>query len=304
MRSRKVLIIVTFIITWTFVTYYLLIRNTTDLTFNNKKEVFKKLEQLELGAQSEITRQNQLIKHIIGIIRTKTNKSPIEGEGGGGREVEGGDIGGDNNNNGNNGLDRSSVIGNGISSSISSSSSTISKDNTLKQKGESIIKEIPLEEPKFIENLNFYKLPKNNVKGIDGPVIPVLVFACNRVSINKCLDNLIQHRPSIEQFPIIVSQDCGDEATKKVIQSYKDQVTLIEQPDQSDIYVPPREKKFKGYYKIARHYGWALNTTFRQGYDYVIIVEDDLNVAPDFFEYFLGTHHLLKQDPSLWYVKL
>lgn len=48
---------------------------------------------------------------------------------------------------------------------------------------------------------------------------------------------------------------------------------MISQPDQSDIAVPPKEKKFKGYYKIARHYGWALNTTFKQGFESVIIVE-------------------------------
>lgn len=36
--------------------------------------------------------------------------------------------------------------------------------------------------------------------------IPVLVFACNRVSISKCLDNLIQYRPDPIKFPIIVSQ--------------------------------------------------------------------------------------------------
>lgn len=29
---------------------------------------------------------------------------------------------------------------------------------------------------------------------------------------------------------------------------------------------------------------------------------DDLNVAPDFFEYFLATHELLKNDESLWCV--
>lgn len=29
---------------------------------------------------------------------------------------------------------------------------------------------------------------------------------------------------------------------------------------------------------------------------------DDLNVSPDFFEYFLGTHSLLRDDPSLWCV--
>lgn len=131
------------------------------------------------------------------------------------------------------------------------------------------------------------------------PVIPVLVFACNRVTVNKCLDNLIEYRPSAEQFPIIVSQDCHHKETKNVILSYQDQVQLIEQPDQSEIPLPPKEK-FLGYYKIARHYGWALNNTFQKGYEFVIIVEDDLNVAPDFFEYFRGTYPILRNDSTLW----
>lgn len=131
------------------------------------------------------------------------------------------------------------------------------------------------------------------------PVIPVLVFACNRVTVNKCLDNLLAYRPSAEQFPIIVSQDCGHKETKNVILSYQDQVQLIEQPDQSAIPVSPKEK-FLGYYKIARHYGWALNNTFQRGYEFVIIVEDDLNIAPDFFEYFRGTYPLLRNDSTLW----
>ncbi|XP_059612919.1 alpha-1,3-mannosyl-glycoprotein 2-beta-N-acetylglucosaminyltransferase [Phlebotomus argentipes] len=151
------------------------------------------------------------------------------------------------------------------------------------------VREIPLEAP-------------DDSPPFSGPTIPVIVFACNRVSISNCLDNLIQYRPNKKQFPIIVSQDCDDEPTRKVIHSYKEQVSLISQPDQSDIVVPPKDKKFKGYYKIARHYGWALNTVFSRGYDFVIIVEDDLNVAPDFYEYFLATYPLLRNDSSLWCV--
>lgn len=41
---------------------------------------------------------------------------------------------------------------------------------------------------------------------INKPVIPVIVFACNRVSVKQNLDALVKHRPSREQFPIIVSQ--------------------------------------------------------------------------------------------------
>lgn len=43
-------------------------------------------------------------------------------------------------------------------------------------------------------------------KDFQGTVIPVLVFACNRVSVSRCLDQLIQYRPNPDQFPIIVSQ--------------------------------------------------------------------------------------------------
>jgi len=136
-----------------------------------------------------------------------------------------------------------------------------------------------------------------------GPVIAVLVFACNRVTVSKCIDQLLKYRPSREQFPIIVSQDCGHRPTAEVIELYGDEITRIEQPDQNDIPVPPKEKKFKGYFKIARHYGWALNYTFfKFNFDTVIIVEDDLDLAPDFFEYFLGTYPILKRDPTLWCV--
>ena len=40
--------------------------------------------------------------------------------------------------------------------------------------------------------------------------------------------------------------------------------------DLSEPVIPPKEKKFKGYFKIARHYGWALNKTFvDMGFDQV-----------------------------------
>lgn len=88
-----------------------------------------------------------------------------------------------------------------------------------------------------------------------------------------------------------------------VIKSYGDKITFIQQPDQSEIDIPKKERKFAGYFKIARHYGWALNQTFNvMKYNQVIIVEDDLEVAPDFFEYFEATLPILKSDPTLWCV--
>ncbi|KAF2360525.1 Glycosyl transferase family 13 [Trinorchestia longiramus] len=134
--------------------------------------------------------------------------------------------------------------------------------------------------------------------------IAVLVIACNReAAIRRSLDLLLKYRPSQARFPITVSQDCGHQPTKRVILSYEDKVTLIEQPDLSVIDVPAKEKKFKGYFYIARHYKWALDHMFFEaGYQTVIIVEDDLDISPDFFSYFSATHSLLRADPTLWCV--
>lgn len=133
------------------------------------------------------------------------------------------------------------------------------------------------------------------------PVIAVLLFACNRVTVKRPLDQLLEYRPSKEQFPIIVSQDCNHAMTTNVIKGYGSQLTLIRQPDQSDIPLVGKQKKFKGYYKIARHYGWALNKTFHDlKYDAVLIVEDDLEISVDFFEYFMALYPILKSDPTLF----
>lgn len=134
-------------------------------------------------------------------------------------------------------------------------------------------------------------------------VIPVLLFACNRVTVRRPIEQLLALRPSAERFPIIVSADCNHQLTLNTIKSYGKQVELMQQPDQSEYKLPLKQKKFKGYFAIARHYGWALNRTFVDfNYDAAIIVEDDLEVAPDFFSYFESLLPILEADPTLFCV--
>ncbi|XP_022799826.1 alpha-1,3-mannosyl-glycoprotein 2-beta-N-acetylglucosaminyltransferase-like [Stylophora pistillata] len=139
-----------------------------------------------------------------------------------------------------------------------------------------------------------------NAQGI---VATVLVIACNRPEVERCLDRLLRFRPSEKKFPIVVSQDCGHEETAKVIASYGDKVMYVRHPDVSDINVPGGADNLKGYYKLSRHYRWALSRVFDVLHqDTVIIVEDDLEIAPDFFEYFEATKTLLDKDPTVWCV--
>lgn len=52
-----------------------------------------------------------------------------------------------------------------------------------------------------------HKLHKKS-EMVKGPIIAVLVIACNRISVKSCLDDLVRYRPNAHQFPIIVSQVC------------------------------------------------------------------------------------------------
>lgn len=62
----------------------------------------------------------------------------------------------------------------------------------------------------FLEHKKRHKTKNDLSKQIkqehNGFIIPILVFACNRVSVSRCLDQLLQYRPNPDQFPIIVSQ--------------------------------------------------------------------------------------------------
>lgn len=109
----------------------------------------------------------------------------------------------------------------------------------------------------------------------------ILVIACNRPTVKRSLDLLIKYRPTPEKFPIVVSQDCGDSQTAAAIKTYGDQVTHIQQPDLGDVKgIPGNMFHFMGYYKISRHYKWALTQMFDvMKYETVIIVEDDLDIG-------------------------
>ena len=55
-----------------------------------------------------------------------------------------------------------------------------------------------------------------------------------------------------------------------------------------------------GYYKLSQHFGWALDRLFSEvGHPRVIVLEDDLEVSVDFFDYMTATESLLDTDDTL-----
>lgn len=59
------------------------------------------------------------------------------------------------------------------------------------------------------------------------PIIAILVVSCNRITVERCLDQLIKLRPNKEQFPIVVSQDCDHRQTADVIARYGNELLHI-----------------------------------------------------------------------------
>ena len=179
--------------------------------------------------------------------------------------------------------------------------------------------------PKIINNNNdkinfqpesdadFNKVLPEVQKKLKSSIVPVLVIACNRETVSQALDKLIQSRKSVDdevlKVPIVVSQDnCNHSGTTRVIQSYVKNypdIHFIQHRNDSDPApeLNAKSKKWQiGYYKLSRHYKFALDQVFYkvfagQTIDATIIVEDDLEVSPDFFSYMLaGYEHMLVEE--------
>lgn len=126
-------------------------------------------------------------------------------------------------------------------------------------------------------------------------VIPVVVFTHARKQyLEKTLDTLLERRPPC-CFPVYVSQDGNDNDVGNLLEHrYGSQVVHLKHLDNSGK---------TAYHKIANHYGWLLNQIFEvMLYEQVILLEEDIEIAPDFFSYFGATLPLLHRDPTLFCV--
>lgn len=133
--------------------------------------------------------------------------------------------------------------------------------------------------------------------------IPIIVVACKRKAyLERALDSLLKYFPKEPiggvQFSIIVSRDCKNPEVEELLGSDKFNTRVSNMR-----FLPPGEVRTMndGYSAIARHYKWIFTQAFDiLHYDAAVIVEEDMEISPDFYEYFAAGYKLLKQDPTLW----
>ncbi|KAH7832947.1 hypothetical protein Vadar_001680 [Vaccinium darrowii] len=132
------------------------------------------------------------------------------------------------------------------------------------------------------------------------PVAAVVVMACNRADyLEKTVKSILKYQCSVaSKYPLFVSQDGEDPDVKNKALSYNE-LTYMQHLDYERVHTE-RTGELIAYYKIARHYKWALDQLFnKHNFDRVIILEDDMEIAPDFFDYFEAAATILDNDKSI-----
>lgn len=122
--------------------------------------------------------------------------------------------------------------------------------------------------------------------------VGVVVFCYNRPEyLSRTLSTIfsaLSGRPDRASFSVTVSQDGHGEAVTDLLNATKG-INII-QHEQSTASSP--------YAKLSRHYIDTLTRMFNQ-YDEVIVLEDDMDISPDFFDYFRTMQPILRNDTSL-----
>ncbi|CAO2177077.1 unnamed protein product [Urochloa humidicola] len=147
-----------------------------------------------------------------------------------------------------------------------------------------------------LEKRSVQNLPNNNVF----PVAAVVIMACNRPDyLERTVESILKYQTSVaSKFPLFVSQDGTNGHVKKKALDYK-QIAYMQHVDLEPVQTE-RPGELTAYYKIAKHYKWALDELFiKHNFARVVILEDDMEIAPDFFDYFEAAAKLLDNDKTI-----
>eukprot|EP00929_Paragymnodinium_shiwhaense_P098338 TRINITY_DN59821_c0_g1_i1.p1 TRINITY_DN59821_c0_g1~~TRINITY_DN59821_c0_g1_i1.p1 ORF type:complete len:719 (-),score=137.52 TRINITY_DN59821_c0_g1_i1:301-2457(-) len=124
----------------------------------------------------------------------------------------------------------------------------------------------------------------------------------NPEDLRQCLDALTKQAsgPDADHFAFAVSLDEAKSFSRMeaVVQEFRRRVPI-------DVWHLTEFRGPKGggaVSKISEHHRFALQESFAKGYEYAVILEQDLQAAPDFLHFFYETSKLLEQDPSLFCV--
>lgn len=134
-------------------------------------------------------------------------------------------------------------------------------------------------------------------------VAPVVIVAHDRVHyLAKCLMTVLRYwsedAANAQRFPLFVSVDGGHPTTSLFAGALQHAANIQVIHNARD---PERCKPGEGYCNLSLHYQMLLQLFFQcHNAPRLLFLEEDLEIAPDFFSYFKALAPLLDEDPSLW----
>ena len=143
---------------------------------------------------------------------------------------------------------------------------------------------------------------------------PMLIFTCRRANyLRTTLETILEYIPDDCSIgcPLIISQDGKNEQVAAEIKSFQQK---FQQQKGIPVVHLEHASALRGgvnaYQALAVHYGWALRKVFngeaKTSYDVlpgrVLILEEDIRIAPDFFSYMAAMAPVLESDKSLFAV--
>lgn len=177
-----------------------------------------------------------------------------------------------------------------------------------------------------------YSLSSQQAQEIAKHTVVLIIASKRQQYLQRTLTKISEYHPR-HGFPVIVSEDGVSAEMRSVIESFakkmshptvatvKPSASVLYQglsPGTADvwhIHHPQwREPADNGYFKLAKHFKYALDAVFGGGVaqqaavgsvssrletvDRVILLEEDIEIAPDFFEYFTAMAPILDADPT------
>lgn len=159
-------------------------------------------------------------------------------------------------------------------------------------------------ESKF--ELKEVSISQRNIQNAFGTDTVLLIIASDRPEyLKRCLTKVLMYHPKVT-LPIVISEDGNSPRVYDAVDAVKKEFeSLAPGIDFMHIHHTPAMGAENGYIKLSGHFKWALDqlfyTLFQGKYEInqVIVLEEDLEISLDFYEYFAAFVTLLKEDTSI-----
>ena len=173
----------------------------------------------------------------------------------------------------------------------------------------------------ILSNARLVTIP-NRTREPQSETTALLVITHSRSEyLTKCLDSILKAHPRNGEWPIIVSMDRQDGEDHVEVADVVEKASHQANALGIELYPWAHAMSYENdvekgkafvdtiaYRRISRHYEWALTRVFGRGIrgnaalPRVVIVEDDMQVAGDFFSYFDALTPVLETDETLFCV--